>query len=319
MRGVEEGIDHGPFLGGGGGSDEVQVHGGRVYDVGRGGEDRRSGPETGDHSARTGCGIIDPVAVPSSPASWSHAMSLRHHEIAEANHRILDPFTDEKLRLLGEVCGVGPGTRILDLACGKGEMLSRWAEWFGSGGLGVDLSPVFLAAAVARAAELGVDDRVSFVQGDAGAFAAEAGAYDIASCLGATWIGNGIAGTMALLRPAIRDGGLLVVGEPYLIEEPPAEAFAAWGFGPGEYTSLAGTAERLEACGLELREMVLADPDSWDRYEAQHWGTIADWLEANPDDPDHATMRGILDRDRATYLRWGRRYLGWGVFVTRPT
>ena len=28
-------------------------------------------------------------------------MSLRHHEIAEANHRILDPFTDEKLRLLG--------------------------------------------------------------------------------------------------------------------------------------------------------------------------------------------------------------------------
>ena len=62
-------------------------------------------------------------------------MSLRHHEIAEANHRILDPFTDEKLRLLGEVARVGPGTRILDLACGKGEMLCRWAEWFGSGGV----------------------------------------------------------------------------------------------------------------------------------------------------------------------------------------
>jgi hypothetical protein len=68
-------------------------------------------------------------------------VSLRHHEIAETNHRILDPFTDEKLRLLGEVAGVTEGTRALDLACGKGEMLCRWAEWFGSSGVGVDLGP----------------------------------------------------------------------------------------------------------------------------------------------------------------------------------
>jgi hypothetical protein len=64
--------------------------------------------------------------------------------------------------------------------------------------------------------------------------------------------------------------------------------------------------------------MVLADHDSWDRYEAMHWPAIADWLEANPDDPDHDAMRGMLERDRDAYLRWGRRYLGWGVFVTRP-
>ncbi|HET7770643.1 MAG TPA: hypothetical protein VFN74_17850 [Chloroflexota bacterium] len=31
-------------------------------------------------------------------------MSLRHHEIAEANRRILNPFTAEKLALLGEIC-----------------------------------------------------------------------------------------------------------------------------------------------------------------------------------------------------------------------
>ncbi|MEI7744572.1 MAG: class I SAM-dependent methyltransferase, partial [Chloroflexota bacterium] len=200
-------------------------------------------------------------------------MSLRDHEIAEADHRILDPFTDEKLRLLGQVARVGPGTRILDLACGKGEMLCRWAGWFGSGGVGVDLSRVFLAAAVERAAELGVSARVSFVQGDAGAYVAEAGAYDIASCLGATWIGGGLAGTLALLRPAVRPGGFVLAGEPYFIEEPPAEALAAWGFGADDYTSLAGTGERITAAGWELVEMVLADQDSWDRYEAGHWIT----------------------------------------------
>jgi len=244
-------------------------------------------------------------------------VSLRHHEIAETNHRILDPFTDDKLRLLGEVAGVTAGSRVLDLACGKGEMLCRWAEWFGAGGVGVDLSHVFLAAAGARASSLGVADRVAFVQGDAGAYAAEAGAFDIASCLGATWIGGGLAGTVALLRPAIRPGGLLLVGEPFWNEPPPAGAVTAMGLADGDFVSLAETGERLEAAGVELVEMVLANRDSWDRYEASQWLTISDWLAANPDDPDHAAMRAFLDTNRTTYLRWGRRYLGWGVFVTR--
>jgi SAM-dependent methyltransferase len=245
-------------------------------------------------------------------------MSLRHHEIAEANHRILDPFTHAKLRLLGEICDVGPGTRVLDLACGKGEMLASWASWFGSGGVGVDLSRYFLGCAVERASELGVSARVTFEHGDAGAYVAEPGAFDIASCLGATWIGGGIAGTLALLRPAVRPGGLVLVGEPFWHEEPPLEAYAGLGVGPHDYVSLVDTYGRIRDAGFELAEMVLADQDSWDRYEAAHWPTILDWLAANPDDPDHAAMREMLDRERDAHLRWGRRYLGWGVFVCRP-
>lgn len=245
-------------------------------------------------------------------------MSLRFHEIAEARHRILNPFTEEKLRLLGEICGVGPSTRVLDLACGKGEMLARWASWFGAGGVGVDLSLVFLAAARERVVELGVADRVDFVGGDAGAYVPEAGGFSIASCIGATWIGGGLAGTLALLRPAVAPGGLVLVGEPYLEGDVPDEAFAAWGFPRTEYTTLSGTLDRITDAGFELAEMVLADGDSWDRYEAALWATTLDWLAANPDDPDHAAMRAFMEGERRAYLRWGRRHLGWGVFVCRP-
>jgi hypothetical protein len=110
----------------------------------------------------------------------------------------------------------------------------------------------------------------------------------------------------------------VLVSKPYWTEKPPAEAYEALGLPADEYTSLVGTAERIDAAGFDLAEMVLADGDSWDRYEAQHWPTILDWLAANPDDPDHGAMREMLHRERDAHLRFGRRYLGWGVFVLRP-
>lgn len=244
-------------------------------------------------------------------------MSLRFHEIAEGNHRILNPFTEDKLMLLGEICRLQAGMRQLDLACGKGEMLCQWARRWGIEGVGVDISKVFLAAARARAAELNVEDRVTFVERDAGQYAPEANNFDIVSCIGATWIGNGLVGTIQLLRKALRDGGLMLIGEPYWIDTPPDEALQAWGMGKDDYTSLVGTLDRFESAGMELVEMVLASPDSWDRYEAAQWSTIHEWLRANPDDADAPELREWLTNNRRVYLEYGRRYLGWGVFVLR--
>jgi SAM-dependent methyltransferase len=241
-------------------------------------------------------------------------MSLRHHEIAEAGHRILNPFTDEKLMLLGELTRLRPGQRQLDLACGKGELLCRWAARFGTGGVGVDISEVFLTAARARADELGVADRVSYEHGDAAEYKAEA-PFDIVSCIGATWIGGGLAGTIELMRPALRPGGLLLVGEPFWNEEPPPEAYASLGVEPDLFSSLAGTLDRFSAAGTELVEMVLADGDSWDRYAASKWWTVHAWLRDHPDDPEAPEMRKFLDDGRRSHLTYQRRYLGWGVFV----
>lgn len=243
-------------------------------------------------------------------------MSLRHHEIAEADHRILNPFTESKVDLLGELCRLRPGLRMLDLACGKGEMLARWSSAHGITGIGVDLSDYFLLAAERRAAELRVADRLTFVSGDAGAYAAEAGAFDVVACIGATWIGGGLAGTLDLMKPALKLDGLLLVGEPYWIDEPPAEAAEALNAGVA-ITSLGGTLDRFEAGGCELIEMVHADHDSWDRYVAAQWRTTADWLRANPGDPEAQAIRDFAAGARRSYMDYGRRYMGWGVFVLR--
>jgi hypothetical protein len=68
---------------------------------------------------------------------------------------------------------------------------------------------------------------------------------------------------------------------------------------------------------VELAEMVMADHDSWDRYEVSQWMTLNDWLRDNPNDPDATAIREWLNTNRRAYLRFGRRYFGWGVFVLR--
>ena len=244
-------------------------------------------------------------------------MSLRFHEIGETYHRILNPFTEDQLMLLGEICRLQPSMRQLDLACGKGEMLCRWAEEYGIGGVGVDISTVFLDAAKMRAVELSVVEKVRFVQGDAGEYPQATHDFDVVSCIGATWIGNGLIGTLELMTPALKPGGQLLVGEPFWIEPPPEPAYAAMGVGKDDYVSLVDTLDRFESAGMRLVEMVLANHYGWDRYEAPQWMAVADFLRSNPGDPDAPALREWIDINRRVYLEYGRRYLGWGVFVLR--
>lgn len=244
-------------------------------------------------------------------------MSLALHEIAETSHRILNPLTDSQLMTVGQVSRVGPATRVLDLACGKGELLCRWAQEFGASGVGRDLSQVFITAARARAAELATPDRVVFEHGDARERREDPGSFDVVSCIGASWIGGGVAGTIELMRPAVDPAGLLLIGEPYWVDPPPHEAYDAIGCEPEEFLSLAGLLERFEAARTDLVEMVLADGASWDRYAAAQWWNLHQWLDRHADDALAPDVRDFLFTSRRAYLAYQRRYLGWGVFVLR--
>jgi hypothetical protein len=62
-------------------------------------------------------------------------------------------------------------------------------------------------------------------------------------------------------------------------------------------------------------EMVLADQDNWDRYEASKWLTMRRWLEANPDDEFAKDVRAKLTSEPERYAAYTREYLGWGVFA----
>lgn len=246
-------------------------------------------------------------------------MSLRFHEIAESTHTLLNPFSEAKLTLLGEICSPAQGTRMLDLACGKGELLIRWARAYGVIGVGVDISEVFLAAARQRADELEVIDQVNFVQDDAAQYPQPFHEFDVVSCIGATWIGGGLIGTLELMKTALKPrDGLILVGEPYWHVIPDREIANSMDTEPDTYATLGNTLNRFESVGLELVEMVLADLTDWDRYEAKHWMAVDTYLREHPDDPEADALRAWMRKWRRNYLEYGRDYMGWGIFVLRP-
>lgn len=240
----------------------------------------------------------------------------REYTIRESGHRIHNPFTSQKLAVLGEALNPPPGTRILDLACGSGELLCTWACDHHVTGTGVDISTVFLAAARARAIELDVAQRVGFIHGNASNHVAD-DPVDIGSCIGATWIGGGVAGTMDLLRRSLRPSGTMLIGEPYWRREPPDQDTVEGcdAIGADSFRVLPELLEQFADLGCDVVEMVLADQDSWDRYIAAQWLNTRRWLDAHPDDELAGQMRAELKTAPARYVRYRREYLGWGVFA----
>lgn len=236
--------------------------------------------------------------------------------IRESSHRIHNPFSEEKLATLGRALRLTPGSTMLDLACGSGEMLCTWARDHAVTGTGVDISSPFLAAARHRAAELGVADRTLFLHADAATHVAD-DPVDIAACIGATWIGDGVPGTVDHLRRSLKPGGLLLVGEPYWRRQPPDDATvkACHAEAESDFLTLPDLLDRFRTLGCDPVEMVLADQASWDRYAAAQWLNTRRWLDANPDHELWPTMRADLDTAPVNHVRYQREYLGWGVFA----
>jgi len=239
----------------------------------------------------------------------------RFYDITHRDHTICNPFSSAKLDELVGLVDLPSGARVLDIACGKAELLLRLAERYGINGDGVDLSPYCVADARALAQRRVPDAALRFHEQDGRDFAAAPASYDLAMCIGASWTFGGHRGTLQALRRWARPGGLVAVGEPFW-RRPPAEAdLRDSGYAVDAFATHADNVAVGVALDLIPLYTLVSNEDDWDRYQSLRWRAAERHARAHPDDPD---LPEILERTRAgrdRYLRWERDTIGWAIYL----
>lgn len=221
-------------------------------------------------------------------------MALHWHELVDGYQELQNPTSAEKMLAVGEHLRLGPGDRVLDVACGRGGPAVLLAQRFGCRIHGIDVSPLFAGEARSRIAAAGLERLVDIELADAST--AVLGSYDVALCIGATFVWGHIgdaARALASVAPRI------AIGEPF------TEALGTEA--EGAFVDLPSTVARFESAGIELTGIVSSSQDEWDHYESLLWRGA---LEAGG-----AEVLAEHRRRREHYFAQRRGVLGWAVFT----
>jgi SAM-dependent methyltransferase len=242
----------------------------------------------------------------------------KFYDITHREHVICNPTSEEKLDRLVELLRLPADVRVVDIACGKGEFLTRLAKAYGVHCVGIDLSPFFVAEAERRLKSRAPDAQAVFLEMNGADFEPdETYSFAVASCIGASWIYGGHAGTLDALTRMVMPGGWVIAGEPYWLQEPSEEYLQASGVAREAFGTHADNVVMGEQRGLDLVHTFVSNKDEWDRYEGLQWYATIDYARSHPDDKDLQELLRRVTKERATYLRWGRDTVGWAIYVFR--
>ena len=242
-------------------------------------------------------------------------------DITHRDHVICNPTSVGKLDELIGLLDLGQEPRVLDVASGKGEFVVRVAERFGGPagqgfhGVAIDISPFCVADLRAAAARRVPAADLEVLEMDGGDYRPAEGSFDLAVCMGASWVFGGLSGTLRFLADATRPGGCVISGEPFWKKEPATEYLAWSGLKRDQFGSHAQNIEAGEAEGLVPWLALVSSGDEWDRYETLQWRAAARYADSHPDDPDVGELLARVARKRHEYTTWGRETLGWALYV----
>jgi SAM-dependent methyltransferase len=242
----------------------------------------------------------------------------KFYDITHREHVVCNPISEEKLARLVDLLGFPTDGQVVDIACGKGEFLIRLAEVYSARGVGIEISPFFIADAERRLKVRAPSAGISFRQMKGADFRPdEPHSLDLASCIGASWVFGGHTGTLDALISMVKPGGWVIVGEPYWLQEPIQDYLEASGVAREDFGSHFSNAEAGEQRGLDLVHAIVSSKDDWDRYEGLQWYATAEYARTHPDDPDLAELVDRVGKAKVAYLRWGRDTLGWAIYIFR--
>jgi SAM-dependent methyltransferase len=240
---------------------------------------------------------------------------LRFTTIAHRDHVFLSPLSGPKVDQVLSMLELRHGARVLDVGCGKGEMLVRLAGRRSARGVGVDVNPAFLADARTRAESRVPQAGLAFHEQPACDYPAEPGSFDAALCVGSTEAYGGYRDALRTLASLVRPHGRVLFGERFWRRHPHPDYLAALGLGLDDLLDHPRNVRAGEEAGLVPICTAVSTEDEWDRYEGLYSRAVEEHAAGNPEDPEAEAMWRCIRRHREAYKHWGRDTLGFGLYV----
>ncbi len=237
-------------------------------------------------------------------------------DVIHKRQLIMNPMRSSKLDRFCELLDLPQGGRVLDVGCGKGEFLLRLNKLYDISGIGIDKSPFCVSDCKANKEERAPDADIEYLLMDAADYKTEE-QFDLTCCMGASWIYGGIKGTLEALNKMTKPGGIIIAGEPYWLKEPSPEYLKADEMERSTFHTHMENVLMGDEFGLKCGYTLASDHEDWDHYETLHWWSAAEYVDANPDDPDNKEILENAKKYRAIYLKWGRDTMNWCLYVYR--
>jgi SAM-dependent methyltransferase len=211
----------------------------------------------------------------------------------------MNPIAPAQLDALVDRLDLPPGARVVDVGCGKGDLLRRIVARYDVEAVGVDVDPLLVADAPGG---------VAVVLADGREWARASGGFDLAASVGSVL-------TLTELTGLGRPGGLLLYGEGYWRREPSEAYLEALGATRDELPDVAAEAARL---GLEVVAVELASTEDFDRYEDAWAANGRAYAAAHRGEPGVEAFAAWIESGRRRYRELGgRETLGFGIWLLR--
>jgi ubiquinone/menaquinone biosynthesis C-methylase UbiE len=242
----------------------------------------------------------------------------KFYDIIHRHHKLMNPVNENRLDRLYDLLELKHDSRVIDIGCGKGEMLIQLAGKYHIKGVGVDKSLYCIREAAESKRKRMPRADLKFLEMDGSQYKVEnEESSDLAMCIGATWIYGGYRNTIKSLAGMTKPFGFVMVGEPFWRKTPPQEYLKSQQLSTDSFDTHHGNVAIGESEGLRTVYTLVGSEEDWDTYEGLHWYAAEEFALANPQDPDLDELSSRVSSEREFYLRWGRETLGWAIYLFR--
>jgi ubiquinone/menaquinone biosynthesis C-methylase UbiE len=240
---------------------------------------------------------------------------MRFSAIAHATHKFCNPIGETQITTVLDRLELASNHRVIDVGCGKAELLVRLVDQYGCFGTGIDINEDFLHEATKRVRTSRYPTRIELRKGTAKEMIEATPQYDLSLCVGSSQCFGLYRDAIKALASITRWEGLILVGEGYWRRLPDQVYLGFLGATEEELLTHLGNIEAGREAGLMPLYSCVTDENDWDAYEESYYANVGKYFDSHPMDPDKAEMLERIASWNRHYHLYGRETLGFGLYL----